>query len=140
MTSSIFQISIRLVAPLVFLFAAYVTLKGHNDPGGGFIGGLIFTVGLILFRLAYGADAYRRLVPLHPRVLVWVGLLISAVTCVVPLALGKGMLTSYVAYITLPLGESVHFASAVFFDAGVLLVVIGVSTGMIGRLAEEVGE
>lgn len=139
-TSLILKTSLRLIAPLVFLFATYVTLKGHNEPGGGFIGGLIFTLGFILFRLAFGPDAYRNLLPMHPRVMVWVGLVIAGLTTIIPLTTGSGLLTSHTSYIDLPLGESMHFATAVFFDLGVLLVVIGVSTGMIGRLAEELGE
>ncbi len=140
LTSAILKTAMRLIVPLTLLFAAYVTLKGHNEPGGGFIGGLIFAIGFVMFRLAFGADDYRRLVPLHPRVLVSIGLAIAAVTTVLPLFFGQGLLTSYVTYIGLPLGETMHFASAVFFDLGVLLVVIGVSTGMIARLAEEVDE
>ncbi|MEE9405749.1 MAG: MnhB domain-containing protein [Algisphaera sp.] len=139
MTSPLFKTAARLIVPLTLIFAAYVALKGHNAPGGGFIGGLMASVGFILYRMAHGRAAMLRLMPFHPRGLVALGLAIAYTTALVPLAFGKPLLTSLIINaFYIGFGQTVHFASAVFFDIGVLLVVVGVSVGMIQRLNEEV--
>ena len=136
MTSLILQTSMRLIMPLSLLFAAYMALKGHNEPGGGFVGGLIAAIALILYRMSDGPNAFKTLIPIHPRIFVFVGLSLALVTAVLPLLFGLPLLTSYVSEIHI-FGEPIHLVSAIFFDTGVLLVVVGVSIGMITRLSEE---
>ena len=138
MSSSILRTANGIIFPLTLLFALYMALKGHNYPGGGFIGGLIAAVALVLYRMSHGPDAMMRLMPIHPRVIVALGLGIAALTGVVPLFFNEPMLRSIAPYINLGVGEPVHLPSALFFDVGVLLVVVGVSVGMIVRLGEEV--
>lgn len=137
MTSLILKTAMRLILPLTLLFAAYLALKGHNEPGGGFIGGLCAAVGLALYRMSNGPEALSKVLPIHPRILIFVGLATALLTALTPLFLGRPLLTSYVDTIYLPFGEQYHFASAMFFDLGVLLVVIGVSVGIITRFSEE---
>jgi len=137
MTSRILITAAQLVVPLGLVFAAYMTLRGHNAPGGGFIGGLAFAVAFILYRMAAGPQRFRQMLPLHPRLLLFTGLSIALLTGLVPLFFGQPFLTSYVEYVDVPLNEPIHFASAVFFDTGVLLVVVGSVVGMITRLSEE---
>ncbi len=138
MTSLLFQTAARLILPLSLVFAAYMMLKGHNAPGGGFIGGLIAAVSLIVFSMACGRDALMALIPVHPRTLMAAGLLLAAGTGLLPLLFGNPMLTSTVIdEFPLGWGQSIHFVSVFFFDSGVVLVVIGVSIGMIQRLGEE---
>jgi len=139
MTSTLFKTASRLIVPLTLVFAAYIALRGHNSPGGGFIGGLMASVALILYRLAHGRAAILRLLPFHPRILVALGLGIAYATALAPMFFGRPLLTSLVIdEFYIGLGQTIHFASAVFFDVGVLLVVIGVTVGMIQRLSEEV--
>ncbi|MEM6756153.1 MAG: MnhB domain-containing protein [Planctomycetota bacterium] len=139
MSSVLIRTALRLIFPLTLLYAAYLALKGHNEPGGGFVGGLMASVALLLYRMANGRGALIRLLPFHPRWLVSVGLAIAAATAFVPLALGRPVLTSLVIdELPIGFGQTIHFASAVFFDAGVLLVVVGVSVGMIQRLNDEI--
>ncbi|QDU33796.1 Na(+)/H(+) antiporter subunit B [Poriferisphaera corsica] len=138
MTSLILKTAMRLIVPLAMLFAAYMALKGHNEPGGGFIGGLIASVSLALYRMTYGVDSFDKLFPIHPRILVFVGLTCAVLTAIFPLLLGRPLLTSYEHYLNLGFGQSVHFVTAAIFDIGVLLVVVGVSVGMIDRLSREV--
>ena len=138
MTSTILRTANGIIFPLTLLFALYMALKGHNYPGGGFIGGLIAAVGLVLYRMSHGRDAMLRLMPIHPRVVVATGLGIATLTGIVPLLFGEPMLRSIAPYINFGFGEDVHVPSALFFDVGVLLVVVGVSVGMIVRLGEEV--
>ena len=86
--SLILRTAVRLVLPLTLLFAVYAALKGHNGPGGGFIAGLITTVGLCTYRMAFGQRAFFRLFPVHPRWLVSTGLSVAAGVAVIPLLLG----------------------------------------------------
>ena len=136
MSSVILRTAVRFILPLTFLYAAYAALKGHNGPGGGFIAGLIASVGLCTYRMSYGDRAFHRLLPIHPRWLVFVGLGLAAGVAALPLLFGQPLLRS--ASTTLHLGGAdVHLVAATAFDLGVLLVVIGVAVGMISRLGEE---
>lgn len=137
MTSPILRTANAIIFPLTLLFALYMALKGHNYPGGGFIGGLIAAVALVLYRMSHGTDAMMRLMPVHPRVVIAVGLGIAALTGIIPLFFGEPMLRTIAPYVNFGVGEPVHLPSALFFDVGVLLTVVGVSVGMIVRLGEE---
>lgn len=137
-SSIILQTAVRLLLPLTVLFAIYAAFKGHNAPGGGFIAGLIIAVGLCAYRMAFGVQAFRRLVPVHPRWLVVSGLSLAMVVAVVPLFVGKPLLRSASATLSLGGGE-LHLVSATAFDIGVLVVVVGVAVGMITRIGEELG-
>ena len=136
MSSVLLRTAVRFILPLTFLYAAYAALKGHNGPGGGFIAGLIASVGLCTYRMSYGDRAFHRLLPIHPRWLVFVGLGLTAGVAALPLLFGQPLLRS--ASTTLHLGGAdVHLVSTTAFDLGVLLVVGGVAVGMISRLGEE---
>ena len=136
MSSVILRTAVRFILPLTFLYAAYAALKGHNGPGGGFIAGLIASVGLCTYRMSYGDRAFHRLLPIHPRWLVFVGLGLAAGVAALPLLFGQPLLRS--ASTTLHLGGAdVHLVSTTAFDLGILLVVVGVAVGMISRLGEE---
>jgi len=138
MSSLILRTANGIIFPLTLLFALYMTLKGHNAPGGGFIGGLVAAVALVLFRMSHGRDAMYRLMPIHPRVVIAVGLALATLTAIVPLFFGLPLLTSRAPYVDFGVGDPVHLPTALWFDLGVLLVVVGVSVGMIVRLGEEV--
>lgn len=137
-STTILRTAIRLVLPLSLLFAIFTAAKGHNEPGGGFIAGLITSVALVTYRIANGPGALLRLMPVHPRMLVVFGLALALGTGIGPLFFGEPFLTSFVGTIPLPFTtESIHYSTAVIFDIGVLFVVVGVSVGMIIRLSEE---
>ncbi len=137
MSSSILRTAMGLIFPLTLLFAVYMALKGHNQPGGGFIGGLIAAVALVMVRMSHGRDVMASVMPFHPRLLIAGGLAMAGVTGVVPLLFGHPLLTSRAPYVHL-LGEAIHVPTALFFDLGVLMVVVGVAAGMIFRLGGEV--
>ncbi len=140
MSSMILRTANGVIFPLTLLFALYMALKGHNAPGGGFIGGLVAAVALVLYRMSHGREAMGRLMPIHPRMLVAFGLTLASATSVIPLIFGLPLLTSRAPYVNFGVGEPVHLPTAMWFDLGVLFVVIGVSVGMIVRLGEEVDE
>jgi multisubunit Na+/H+ antiporter MnhB subunit len=137
MSSLILRIGMRLLLPLTLLFGAFMALKGHGAPGGGFIGGLTIAVALAMYRMAYGAQALHTAVPVHPRILVLTGLALAVGTAATPLLFGEPVLRSYIDQWHWTEGFEPHFVSAVFFDIGVLLVVVGSSIGIVTRFSEE---
>ncbi|WP_428389976.1 MnhB domain-containing protein [Mucisphaera sp.] len=137
MSSLILRVCMRLILPIGLVFALYMAFKGHNEPGGGFIGGLMAAATLAIFRMSCGPNELDKLLPCHPRVLVSAGLAIAILTAVAPLLVGDAFLQSYLTDIYLPFGDKIHIASAMFFDVGVFLVVVGICIGMIGRFSEE---
>ncbi|MEQ9617402.1 MAG: proton-conducting transporter membrane subunit [Phycisphaerales bacterium] len=144
--SSLMRTSMKLILPLSFIFAGYVFFKGHNEPGGGFIAGLIASVGLAVYRMSEGVHALRRLLPIKPSSTAAIGLAIALITAMFPMIFGLisngeayAFLTSGNWYIPLP-GESkttFHLTSVMFFDLGVFIVVVGVAVGIINRFEEE---
>jgi len=141
LTSTIFKIAMRLLLPLALIFAGYVFFKGHNAPGGGFIAGLVTSVALAVHRMAEGPQSLKRMIPVRPGTLAVVGLAIAMLTGLIPLLLpgeaGGVFLQSYNGYIPRLGAEDYHWASAMLFDIGVLIVVVAVSVGIINRLTEE---
>jgi multicomponent Na+:H+ antiporter subunit B len=139
MSSLLLQTAAKIIFPLTLIFAAFIAIKGHNEAGGGFIGGLMASTAFLFYRMAYGRGALMRLIPVHPRITVSVGLAIALTTGLVPLLGGRQFMRSTIIdEFSIGMGQTIHYASAMFFDIGVLLVVVGVSVGMIQRLSEEV--
>jgi multicomponent K+:H+ antiporter subunit A len=119
----------RLLLPLALLMAVFTLLRGHNLPGGGFIAGLITAVALVLQYLANGVAWTRERLPRNLVPLIGWGLLVASVTGLASLALGHPFLTSAHGHLHLPLplvGDlDLELASAMAFDLGVYLVVVG---------------
>ncbi len=137
-SSPVLRNSMRLILPLTLLYALFAMLKGHNEPGGGFIGGMIFATAVCTYRMSHGYAAQLRLLPIHPRILIFLGLGLALGTSAVPLLLGHPFLRSAVGEFHLPFTHHpFHYASAMAFDLGVMLVVVGVAVGMITQLSEE---
>lgn len=120
----------RWLFPIVMLVSVYVTFRGHNAPGGGFIGGLIAGAAFIIRYLA-GLRLTIRLSRKHRRMIdpasvIGLGLFISVVTAVVPLAFGDALLESVIWKWEWPIFGEVKIVSSAFFDVGVYLLVVGV--------------
>ncbi len=127
----------RLLLPLALLVAVFILLRGHNLPGGGFIAGLITAVALILQYLANGIAWTRSRVSgqMHP--LIGLGLLTATATGLVSLYFGYPFLTSAHDHFHLPLIGDLELASAMIFDIGVLMVVVGITLVILIRLGEQ---
>ncbi len=115
----------RLLLPLALLVSVYIFLRGHNMPGGGFIAGLITAVALILQYLANGIDWTRGRVPANAHPLIGSGLLIATLTGLGSWVFGYPFLTSTHGHLHWPLIGEFELASAMAFDLGVYLVVVG---------------
>jgi multicomponent Na+:H+ antiporter subunit B len=118
----------RTIAPaltsLMLLFSVFVLLRGHNDPGGGFIGGLIAVAAVAIYGIAFGVPAVRRALRFHPMAISGAGLLLAASSGLVSLANGVPFLTGIWTSFHL-LGSEVDISTVMTFDIGVYLVVLG---------------
>ncbi len=135
----IMQTLTRLLFPLMLMVAVFVFIRGHNLPGGGFIAGLITAVALIVQYLSNGIawTAQRLKVDMH--LVIGVGLLIATLTGLVSLGLGFPFMTTTFTYLTWPVVGKFEVASAVAFDLGVFLVVVGatvMSLVQLGKLSD----
>ncbi len=115
----------RPLLPLALTVAAYVFLRGHNLPGGGFIAGLIVAVALVLQYLASGIDYAQARLNLDYARVAGLGLAIAATTGAASWFFGYPFLTSTFTYVNPPIVSKFEVASAMAFDLGVLLVVVG---------------
>lgn len=114
-----------IINPLIIVFAAYLLFAGHNQPGGGFAAGLVASGWLVIVWLTSGADGVGRALPLHPSVVIGLGLLIAVTTGVGGFVWGDAFLASQAATIDLgPLGEA-KAVTPLLFDAGVAITVLG---------------
>jgi multicomponent K+:H+ antiporter subunit A len=115
----------RLLLPLALLVSVFIFLRGHNLPGGGFIAGLITAVALITQYLANGVGWTQSRLPANMHPLIAAGMLIAAATGLASWLFGYPFLTSTFDYFHLPLIGEFELASAMAFDLGVYLVVVG---------------
>ena len=137
MTSLILATAARYLLSLLLLFSIFILIRGHNEPGGGFIGGLIAAAAFALNAFAFNARTARRTLRINPRTLVPLGLLIALGSGTAPLLVGEPFLRAIWFPLTVPgLGE-LPLGTPLIFDCGVYLVVLGVTLTMILTLAEE---
>ena len=130
---------LRTVAPVVtslmVLFSIFVLLRGHNEPGGGFIGGLIAVSALAIYGIAYGVTAVRRAIMFHPLSIAGAGLLLSMFSGLVSIAAGVPFMTGLWVYPNL-FGVEIPLSTVMSFDIGVYLVGVGAITSIALALEE----
>ncbi|WP_312162763.1 monovalent cation/H+ antiporter subunit A [Phenylobacterium sp.] len=118
-------VATRLLLPLTVVAGLYIFLRGHNEPGGGFIAGLIFSIALLMQYMASGWHwAHQRLRADHHALIGW-GVLIAGLTGVGSILFGAPFLTSAFDYFHLPVIGEFELATALIFDVGVALTVVG---------------
>lgn len=123
--SMVLEATTRLVFPTLVVVSLYFFFAGHNAPGGGFAGGLVMGLALVLRYLAGGRYELGEALPVEAGTILGAGLLISATTAATSLALGAPALSSAVIDLTLPVFGEIHLVTALFFDAGIYLIVVG---------------
>ncbi|MDP2430415.1 MAG: monovalent cation/H+ antiporter subunit A [Pseudomonadota bacterium] len=115
----------RLLLPLALLVSVFILLRGHNLPGGGFIAGLVTAVALIMQYLANGVEWTHSRLPGNMHPIIGAGLAIATLTGLGSLFFGYPFLTSTFGHVHWPLVGDFELASAMAFDLGVYLVVVG---------------
>jgi len=135
MTSTILQTATRVLMPLLLLFAVFLLLRGHNQPGGGFVGGLVVASSFVLYSIAFGVAAARRALLVRPATLLGVGLLIALVSGLPGVIAGRSFLTAL--WTEFRVGSTaVALGTPLAFDVGVFLAVIGVVVTIVFTLAD----
>lgn len=124
MKSRILQTATNYLLPILLLFSVFVLLRGHYHPGGGFVGGLVASIAFVLHSFSNGTENTLRLLKYHPRSFIPFGLLLATLSMVVPLFYDLPAMTGLWMQEPLPVIGLV--GSALFFDLGVYIVVIGV--------------
>jgi multicomponent Na+:H+ antiporter subunit A len=121
----VLDVSVRLIFHVVLITSVYLLLAGHNQPGGGFVGGLLVGAAIAMRYAAGGIDEVRSIARFAPWTILGTGLLLAAVTATMPLVLGHAVLEGSIATLDLPLLGEATVTSALLFDAGVYLLVVG---------------
>jgi len=128
----------RLLVGLMLLFSLFLLWRGHNAPGGGFIGGLVAAAGLVVYALAEGASVMRRLLRVDPRTIVLSGVLLAIGAGLMPMFVDGAFLTGLWVFIgATPTDKGLALGTPLLFDIGVYLTVVGGVSGMIVALEED---
>lgn len=135
--STILGIISRSVLPTVGMFSVFLLVSGHNDPGGGFIGGLVAGAGFVLVWAVGGAADVRRVMPVPGSVILGIGLLLAQLTAVGGWVVKGSFLESAKVDLQLPVFGEVHLASPMLFDLGVYVVVVGLVITVLTTLGAE---
>ncbi|MBI1337705.1 MAG: Na(+)/H(+) antiporter subunit B [Phycisphaera sp.] len=139
MSTTILRTASRFIVPLGLLFAFFIYFKGHQTPGGGFVGGLVASVSLVVHRMAMGGKSLERMLPIRERTMIAIGLLCAVGTGTAALFFGLPFFTSNHGYLS-DAFDNFEWATVMVFDLGVMLVVTGVVVGMIDALSIETEE
>lgn len=126
MKSIVLNVTARFLLPWLLLLSLVTLYRGHNLPGGGFIGGLAAASAYILYVLGPGVAAARRVLRVSPKTLMGVGLLLAILSGVGSVFAGNAYMQGlWLPGFSLPLLGNVHIGTPLLFDIGVYLVVVG---------------
>ena len=135
--SVVLETAVRLVFHTVLVFSLYLLFAGHNQPGGGFVGGLVAGAAFVLRYVSGGRAALRAAVPIDPGVPVGGGLVLATGTGMAAWVFGGQFLESGKLELDLPVLGMLKVTSALPFDTGVYLVVVGLVLAVLRTLGAE---
>lgn len=139
MNSIILNAATRLLVALMLMFSVYMLLRGHNEPGGGFIGGLIAAIGLALYAIAHGTGAARRALRVDPRTIAMTGIGVAILAGCSAWLAGDAPFSGQWWFVG---GDEeskgLPLSTVLVFDVGVYLAVIGAVMTLVLTLEEEV--
>jgi multicomponent Na+:H+ antiporter subunit B len=127
----------RVLQPLMLLFSVFLLLRGHDEPGGGFAGGLAAAAAFALHAIAYDVASARRLLRVEPQTLIASGLLVATAGGAWAMIGGRPFMSGVWTAVEVPGVGAIDVGTPLVFDAGVYLVVVGVALLIILTLAEE---
>lgn len=124
MKTIILATAIKLLMPLFFIFSLYLLFRGHNEPGGGFIGGLIGSIGFVFYTMTYGAEVTKKKYKINAIAIIAIGLFLASISGMISVFFGDPYLTArwedyYLPFIGRP-------GTPLLFDIGVYVLVIGI--------------
>ncbi len=136
MTSLILRTATRYLFPLIILFSIYALLRGHNEPGGGFVGGLAAASAYVLYALAYDVKAARALLRIDSITLIAWGLALALGSGMLAMLGGQPFLAALWGKLSIGPVWSLKLGTPLFFDIGVYMVVLGVTVTILLALAD----
>ena len=138
MSSLIVRAATRLMVALLLVFSIYMLLRGHNEPGGGFIGGLIGASGFVLYAMAHGSAEARAALRIDPLDIAMSGLGIALFAGVAALFDSDAFFGQWLFLGATETEKGIPLSTVLIFDVGVYLVVLGSILAMVLALEEEV--
>jgi multicomponent Na+:H+ antiporter subunit A len=135
--SVVLEVITRILFHTILVFSLYLLFSGHNEPGGGFAGGLVAGLALVLRYLAGGRYELGEAAPVDPGLLLGAGLLFAGGTGVAGLLLGAEVLQTAILETTLPVLGDIKLVTSLFFDMGVYLIVVGLVLDILRSLGAE---
>ena len=135
MKSLILRTTTRPIMVVLLLISIFLLLRGHDLPGGGFIGGLVAAAAAALYAIAFGADAAARLLRVRPELLVGWGMATTVVAGLLGMVAGREFLTGLWWVIAVG-DQELKLSTPLLFDVGVYLVVVGVILRFVLSLEE----
>ena len=136
--SLVFEIGARMVFHPIMIFSLFLLFSGHNNPGGGFAGGMLAGIALIVRYLAGGRYELALATRIRPGAILGIGMTLATTAALAPIPFGGTVLQTTVFDLVLPVFNEVHLATALFFDVGVYLIVIGLVLDILSSLGAEV--
>jgi multicomponent Na+:H+ antiporter subunit B len=131
-----FRTATTFLLPLLLLFSIFIVLRGHYLPGGGFVGGIIAAIAFVLHAFAFGLKETRKLLRVTPMALMPVGLALAVFSAILPIFQGLPVMTGL--WINEPIPVIGLVGSALLFDIGVYIAVLGVALTIIFTISESV--
>lgn len=136
MKQLIFKTATNFLLPLLLLFSIFILLRGHYLPGGGFLGGIIAAIAFVLHAFAFGLRNTRKLLRVSPMKLMPIGLALAVFSAILPFFQALPIMTGL--WLNDPLPVIGLVGSALMFDFGVYIVVLGVALTIIFTISESV--
>lgn len=135
--SLILRTASRVLVPVIIVFSIFIMLRGHNAPGGGFIGGMVAGGAFALHLLSHDLATAKSSVPIPPALMIAIGLLTAAVSGIFGLFATDAYLTGVWVDWHLPALGTLVVGTPLLFDVGVYLLVAGMTLSILFHLAEE---
>lgn len=141
MSSLILRAGTRYLAAILLIFSVYMLLRGHNEPGGGFIGGLIGSTGFVMYAIACGTSDARRALRVLPQDIAAVGLGIALLAGLAAGLFGDALFTGqwlFIAPDEAAGDKGIPLSTVLVFDIGVYMVVFGSILTLVFAMEEEI--
>jgi multicomponent Na+:H+ antiporter subunit B len=127
----------KIAVLIILTFSIDLFFSGHHNPGGGFIGGLGIASSLVLMYLTFGTEAVNKLIPVDFKTVAAIGVLIAVLTGAGSFLFDAPFLSQTYGYFELPILGKTELATALIFDTGVALAVIGSAVTIILSISED---
>lgn len=134
----ILQTVTKVVVFIILTLAVYLFLAGHNNPGGGFIGGLVLASSFVLLFIAFDIETIQKGIPFDFKWIAALGAFLVVLSGLGSSFFGASFLTQTLAYLDLPLFGTTELATVIIFEAGVALAVVGVVVTIILSISKGV--